>query len=284
MIDPQLAGKVAIVTGANNPEGMGAAIATALAAQGADVFLHYFRPDVPAELTAGDPGTPGLARFHELRSRSITEVAGRVTAAGARVATWEADLSDPRAPAELVDRAERALGPVGILVNNASHWAPGSLLGDARYHGGASPPVDAATFDRSFAVNVRAAGLLIASAAQRIRDRGGDWGRMVNISTDASASFPGELAYGASKYALESLTRSAAHELGGLGITVNVVAPGPIQTGYIRPALEERLAAETPLGRVGEPGDVADVVVFLCSEQARWVTGQLLYVGGGHRM
>ena len=92
------------------------------------------------------------------------------------------------------------------------------------------------------------------------------------------------MSYGASKRALESFSLAAAHELGPLGITVNVVAAGPIQTGWIDPGLEREVAARTPLGRVGTPEDVADVVVFLASEQARWLTGQVLYVGGGHCM
>ncbi len=92
------------------------------------------------------------------------------------------------------------------------------------------------------------------------------------------------MSYGASKHALESYSRSAARELGQYGITVNIVSPGPIQTGYITAELEKRLLPRIPLGRVGQPADVADVVVFLASEQARWVTGQKLYVGGGHAM
>jgi len=93
-----------------------------------------------------------------------------------------------------------------------------------------------------------------------------------------------EVSYGASKFAMESYSRAAASELGRYGITVNVVSPGPIQTGYIASELEQRLITAIPLGRVGLPEDVADVIVFLASEQARWLTGQLIFVGGGHRM
>ncbi len=92
------------------------------------------------------------------------------------------------------------------------------------------------------------------------------------------------MSYGASKLALESYSRSAAAEFGRYGITVNIVSPGPIQTDWITPETEEREARVTPLGRVGHPDDVADVIVFLASEQARWLTGQRLYVGGGHAM
>ncbi len=92
------------------------------------------------------------------------------------------------------------------------------------------------------------------------------------------------MSYGASKAALESYSRSAAMELGQFGITVNVVAPGPIQTGWIPAETEQPIVEDIPLGRMGRPDDVADVVVFLASEQARWVTGQRLFVGGGHRV
>ena len=125
---------------------------------------------------------------------------------------------------------------------------------------------------------------MMAEFARRRIEQGKQWGRIINVSTDGSAGFVREVSYGASKFALESYSRAAASELGRYGITVNIVSPGPIQTGYIAPELEQRLNVEIPLGRIGYPEDVADVVVFLASEQARWLTGQLLFVGGGHRM
>jgi 3-oxoacyl-[acyl-carrier protein] reductase len=114
--------------------------------------------------------------------------------------------------------------------------------------------------------------------------RGLHGGRIINVSTDGSPGFVHEVSYGASRYATESFSRAAANELGKYGITVNIVSPGPIQTGYITPELEQKVIADIPLSRVGQPEDVADVIVFLASEQARWLTGQLLFVGGGHRM
>ena len=144
--------------------------------------------------------------------------------------------------------------------------------------------VDAGSHDRHFAVNSRAVALLMAEYARRHVSRGADWGRVVNISTDGADCFPGEVSYGASKAALESYSCSAAMELGQYGITVNVVAPGPIQTGWIPAEAEQPIVETIPLGRMGRPDDVADVVVFLASEQARWVTGQRLFVGGGHRV
>ena len=114
--------------------------------------------------------------------------------------------------------------------------------------------------------------------------RKASWGRIINISTDWAECFPTEISYGASKAAMESFSRSAAVELGKYGITVNIVAPGPIQTGWMSKKVEESQASQSPLKRIGTPEDVADVIVFLASEQARWVTGQRLFVGGGNRI
>jgi len=107
------------------------------------------------------------------------------------------------------------------------------------------------------------------------------WGRIVNISTSGAYCFPEEVSYGAAKLAVESYSRSAATELGRFGITVNIISPGATQTGWIDADFERKISAQTPLRRVGQPDDIADVVVFLCSKQARWVTGQLIHVGGG---
>jgi 3-oxoacyl-[acyl-carrier protein] reductase len=125
---------------------------------------------------------------------------------------------------------------------------------------------------------------MMAEFARRRIEQSKHRGRIINVSTDGSAGFVREVSYGASKFALESYSRAAASELGRYGITVNIVSPGPIQTGYIATELEQQLNEEIPLGRIGQPEDVADVIVFLTSEQARWLTGQLLFVGGGHRM
>jgi 3-oxoacyl-[acyl-carrier protein] reductase len=125
---------------------------------------------------------------------------------------------------------------------------------------------------------------MMAEFARRHVAHGSNWGRIINISTDGAYSFPSEISYGASKAALEAYSRSAAMELAQYGITVNIVSPGPIQTGWIRQDMEASIAEDIPLGRLGQPEDIADVIVFLASEQARWLTGQCLHVGGGHRM
>ncbi len=294
MLDTGLAGKRAVVTGANH--GIGAAAARALAREGASVFIQYLR--LPAMgLTrdaAGEqePGEPGWALYRARQRRDADEVVAHIRGCGGKAEGWEADLADPANIAALFDRAEAGFGPVEVLVNNAAHCDHDTFLpSEAKqwnrrpdnYFGG-TLPITAESHDRHFAVNSRAAALMMAEFARRHIARSAAWGRIINVSTDGAATFPGEVSYGASKYALESFSRSAAKELGRYGITVNIVSPGPVQTGYISPQLEKDLVPSIPLGRLGQPDDIADVIVFLASQQARWVTGQLIYVGGGHAM
>ena len=192
----------------------------------------------------------------------------------------------------LFDRAEELLGPVEVVVNNAAYWEADSFL--PSWHDPSSPVVDTLSIEnasvsegscaRHFAVNSRAAALMMREFLHRHIQREANWGRIINVSTDGAHCFPGEISYGASKLALEGYTRSAAKEMGQYGITVNIVSPGPIQTGYISPDLERECLRNIPLGRLGLPEDVADVIVFLASEQGRWVSGQLIHAGGGHRM
>jgi len=293
VIDTELKGTVALVTGANH--GIGAATAHALAAQGASVFITYLRLQ-PGEVGAppsrdGEVLAPGPALYQAKLRQSGDETLRAIRACGIRAASWEVDLGNPDSAIELFDRVEQTLGPVDVLVNNAAHAIPDSFLptdgppvaplapGDRR-----AAWISAATHDLHLAVNRRAPALLMAEYVARFVRRGATWGRIVNVSTDGSSGFAGEISYGASKHAMESYSRAAASELAPLGITVNVVSPAAVQTGWLSPESEEDAASRIPMGRVGEPSDVADANVFFASRQARWITGQLLYVGGGHVM
>lgn len=265
MIKTGLEGKVVLVTGANH--GIGAATAWAFATKGAAVFITYL-------------GLP-----------SADEVVGTIRRDGGRAEAWEADLADPATVPDLFDQVERAFAPVDVLVNNAAVGGPPKdtfipLEGESQ-----GPlnrilqTITSASHDRHFAVNSRAVALMMAEYARRYVTWGRGWGRIINVSTDwAPAGYSAEVSYAASKAAMESYSRAAAQELARYGITVNIVGPGPVQTGWITPDVERREVAKTPLGRIGRPEDVADVIVFLASEQACWLTGQTLFVGGGHRM
>lgn len=276
MIDPQLEGKVVLITGANH--GIGLATVNAFTQQGATVFATYYRIPTahsPAALQAAiEKGVGGetLYRAYQQQQPDTPHAC-------------ELDLRDPDAPARVFDACEAQLGGVDILINNHAHCEMETFDPAAeREEGFSIRAPSAASIDAHFAINTRASVLLMKAYLARYLQRAATWGRIINISTDAAHHHPANLSYAASKYALESYTHSAATEMGKYGITVNVVSPGPIQTGYLRPEQEIEIARNTPLQRVGQPHDVADAIVLLASEQARWITGQVIYVGGGWRL
>ena len=286
MVQTHLHDKVALITGANH--GIGAATARALAAEGAAVFITYLRLP-PWRRYAQDEQE--LDAYDTARARDASEVVADIRSRGGRVEAFEADLSDVATIPLLFDCAEAAFGPVDILINNADHcvqstFIPASRVGPETVapDGYPTTTITAENNDQHFVINTRAVALLIAEFARRRIEQSKHWGRIITISTDGAPGFAGNIAYGASKYAAESYARAAAFELGRYNITSNIISPGPVQTGWVRPELEAQIIADTPLGRVGMPEDVADVIVFLASEQGRWVSGQMISVSGGRRI
>ncbi|WP_240506811.1 SDR family NAD(P)-dependent oxidoreductase [Thermoactinospora rubra] len=260
--------RVALVTGANH--GIGAATAVTLAARGAKVFLTYKRLEPLAH-----PAFP--EEYDRARASGAEEVAEEIVKAGGTAVAAEADLADPAGARELFDRAEEALGPVEILVNNASGWVQDTFLPDAADDlGRPMRRVSADTFDRQFAVDARAPALLIAEFARRHVERGATWGRIIGLTSGGPQGFPTEVSYGAAKAAQENYTMAAAHELGRYGITANMVYPPVTDTGWLTDEARETLTGISPLRHIGRPEDVAEVIAFLASDAAGCVTGNVI--------
>jgi NAD(P)-dependent dehydrogenase (short-subunit alcohol dehydrogenase family) len=246
----RLSGKNALVTGGSR--GIGRAICERLAADGANVAVHY--------------GTNEAAAEHTVEA---------IKAHGGTAFSVRAELGVPGEVDALFDAVSSGFagGPLHILVNNVGVGGQTGSIESATYE----------QFDRIFAVNVRAPFFVIQRALALL----GEGGRVINISSaDTRVALPEELAYSMSKGAVNVLSRTLAEALGPRGITVNAVAPGVTDTGKLaslqaRPELEAGTEAVTALGRIGQPSDIADVVAFLASDDARWVTGQIIEASGG---
>ena len=246
------AGRNALVTGASRRAGIGYAIAQRLLEAGAAVFVHGWTPHDATQHWGAEPGgTEALAR--ELG-----------------VPFAEADFADAAAPALVVTAAREALGPLDILVVNHARSGHGGLAG-----------LTADEIDAFLHENVRAALLLVRDFAAQ-HDDGREGGRVVLLTSGQHiAPMAGEVAYAVSKGALQQATLTLADELADRGITVNTVNPGPTDTGW---GLAEREPQRTmPFGRWGEPDDAARLVAWLCSDDARWITGQTIDSEGGFR-
>jgi 3-oxoacyl-[acyl-carrier protein] reductase len=260
-----LDGKVAIVTGANH--GIGAATAARLAELGCDVAVTYLRLDE----ADGEGGRP--PQYAQQRRSGAEAVLARIEAAGRRCLGVEADLRDPATPAAVFDQTERELGPVSILVHNASGWREDTF---GAIEDGDNEPVTAATFDAQFLVDARAGALLIAELAERSRRRNDGWGRVVTLTSGGPNGFPGQVSYGAAKAALDNYTMAAASELADLGITANVVHPPVTDTGWVTDEFREFVASSPHLTHVAEPDDVAEVIAWLCTDAAGLVSGNVV--------
>lgn len=239
-----LTGKVALVTGASR--GIGRAIAERLGEDGASMIVNY----------------------HQSENRA-QEVVETIVARGGQALALQADISKLSEIRRLFQEAEDHFGPLDILINNAG-------IGFLR----PTAEMTEEEFDRLFALNTKGTFFALQEAARHMRDGG----RIVSLSTGATIAItPGFGAYAGSKAAVEQFSLALSKELGPRGITVNTILPALVDTGTL--VLPEEVIAQliqqTPLGRLGQPRDIADIIAFLVSDQARWITGQTIRVGGG---
>jgi 3-oxoacyl-[acyl-carrier protein] reductase len=246
----KLTGKVAIVTGAS--KGIGAGIAKALGAEGASVVVNY-------------------ASSREGADR----VVAAIISAGGQAIAVQGDVSKAADVQQLFEQTKRTFGPLDVLVNNAGIFQ--------------FDPLEAVTeteFHREFNTNVLGPILTIREGLKYFGPNGGT---VINISSVASVKpVPNSVIYGATKGALDSITRGLAIELGGRRIRVNTIAPGGVETegvhriGLIGSDFQKQIIAGTPLGRFGQPDDIARVAVFLASEDSAWLTGERITASGGY--
>ena len=267
MIDYGLKDKVALITGTNNPWGIGATTAMAFAREGAKVVLVYKKVDRPFDATK--TGKNGVDRYYAANAGDASDVEEKLKKMGADYLILESDISSEDAVKKIYSTILAKYGRVDILVNNAAT--------DDENGFDTIEKITQKVIDDTFAVNVRGSLMM----TREFINQRGDYGRIINISTDAAQVFAGQIIYGASKATLEALTRSIALEVAQYGITVNCVAPGPTQTGWIDEDFEKVVVPLIPMGKLIQPEDIADTILFLASEQARMITGQVIKVSGG---
>ena len=247
----KLTGNVAVVTGAS--KGIGASIARHLAAEGAAVVVNY-------------------ASSKEHADRVVADIDSQ----GGQAVAVQANVANPADIQRLFAEAVKAFGRVDILVNNAGIYEFAPLREVTPEH-----------FHKQFDLNVL--GLILASQ-EAVKHFGASGGSIVNISSvAATAALPNASVYSATKAAVDAVTRTLATELGPRNIRVNAVNPGMVETegvhaaGIAESEFRTQVEAQTPLGRIGQPQDIAPAVVFLASPDAAWITGETLHVSGGNR-
>ena len=240
---------IALITGASHPRDIGTAICRKFASQGIDIFFTHWNSD------AG-----WIEKFQQ-----------EITNTGVFCENLKIDLSDEMAAFTILDTAQTKLGFPSILINNAAHSTRDGYL-----------ELDAKSLNEHYAVNMRSTFLLCVEYARRFEKSNLNTGRIINMTSGQELGpMPGELAYAATKGAIAAFTRSISIELAPLGITVNAINPGPTDSTWMNDQIREYLLPKFPMGRIGLPEDVASIIAFLASEEAKWITGQIINSEGG---
>lgn len=256
MAEYGLKGKTAVITGVGRKKGIGCAIANALAAEGANIFTTFYTPYDLEQKYKTNP-SDALKIIKALRKK------------GVRADGMEADLRDPESYARIFDAAEKTAGPVDILVNNACICVNADALG-----------ITPELLDDAYKVNLRAAAMLSNEFAKRFKKKTG--GRIILLTSgQGAAPMPDEIPYVLSKAGLDVFANSASVTLAKKGITINAIDPGATDTGWMSKGVHAKIKKANPAGRVGMPEDAAKLAVFLASEQAGWITGQVIRSNGG---
>ncbi|MBU7592900.1 SDR family oxidoreductase [Metabacillus halosaccharovorans] len=241
--------KIAVITGVSNEKGIGAAICRRLATEGIDIFFTHWNAD---------------SNWEENFRNEMIEL-------GVRCTGIELDLSRSDSPELLIREVTSMLGIPSILVNNAAHSIDSNFM-----------DLDAKVLNDHYYVNVRATSLLCVEFARLMQKTNRKFGRIINLTSGQQLGpMPGNLAYVATKGAITSFTLSLSAELAHLGITVNAVNPGPTDSTWMTDEIREYLRPKFPMGRIGQPDDAARIISFLASEDASWITGQVIHSEGG---
>jgi 3-oxoacyl-[acyl-carrier protein] reductase len=248
--------KIAIVTGVSRIKGIGRSICIDLAKQGIDIFFTYWTEydnQMPWKVNSEEPDT----------------IQAEIKSLGVQCEKMELDLSKMDAIDKLFVEVETKMGNASILINNATYSTQTSVEN-----------VTANELDKHYAVNVRATTLLISTFIKHFQSEAG--GRIINLTSGQSlGAMNNEIAYAITKGAIETLTKTIAHEIAAKGITINAVNPGPTDTGWMNETQKEELLKQFPMKRIGLPKDAAQLICFLVSKEAEWITGQIIHSEGG---
>jgi 3-oxoacyl-[acyl-carrier protein] reductase len=248
--------KIAIITGVSRINGIGKSICVALAERGFDIFFTYwlsYDREMPWKVNQNEP---------EIIQQEIEEI-------GVKCCKIELNLATESAVETLFNEVENKMGSATVLINNATYSTQTNI-----------ESLSAKELDKHYDVNLKGTTLLTLEFIKRFNKKNG--GRIINLTSGQSlGEMSEEIAYAITKGAIETLTKTISQKIAEKGITINAVNPGPTDTGWINDALKEEILKNSPMKRIGTPKDISKLIGFLASEDAEWITGQIIHSEGG---